>query len=327
MQVSLWVWGATVVGIVVLLIFDFYAHVRTPHAPSLKESGLWSTFYVLIALLFGVGMIFTAGGDYGAQYFAGYITEKSLSVDNLFIFLIIMQKFAVPREYQQRVLLVGVIIALAMRGLFIALGAAAIAHFSWVFYIFGVFLIYTAWRLAREKHDENEEYAPNALVRSAQHFLPTTDTYHGPRMTARVDGKLVVTPMLMVMIAIGMTDLLFALDSIPAIFGLTSQAYIVFTANAFALLGLMQLYFLLGGLLKRLIYLSLGLAVILAFIGVKLIIEAMHGNSLPFINGGEPLHWVPEIPIWLSLTIIIGVVAITTVASLLKSRGAPAHGT
>lgn len=327
MEVPFWVWITTIVGIAILLVFDFYAHVRTPHTPSLKESGWWSAFYIIIALLFGVGMMFMVGGGYAAQYFAGYITEKSLSVDNLFIFLIIMQKFVVPRAYQQRVLMVGVIIALVMRGIFIALGAAAIDHFSWVFYIFGVFLIYTAWKIARERHEEDEEYEPNALVRAAQRFLPTTDAYDGTRLSTRVDGKRVVTPMLIVMIAIGMTDLLFALDSIPAIYGLTDEPYIVFTANAFALLGLMQLYFLLGGLLKRLVYLTVGLAIILAFIGVKLIIEAMHGNSLPFINGGKPVHWVPEVPIWLSLTIIIGVVVITAVASLLKSRNTPDFGT
>lgn len=320
MGVPFWVWAATTAGILALLTFDFYAHVRTPHAPSLKEAGWWSAFYILLALVFGAGMMFVTGGNYGAEYFAGYITEKSLSVDNLFIFLIIMQTFAVPREYQQRVLLIGIVIALVMRGAFIALGAAAIAAFSWVFYIFGVFLIYTAWKIARERHDEGREYEPNAFVRGAQRMLPTTSRYHGTRLTTHIDGRRVATPMLLVVVAIGMTDLLFALDSIPAIYGLTNEPYIVFTANAFALLGLMQLYFLLGGMLKRLVYLNIGLAIILAFIGVKLIMEAMHSNSLSFINNGKPLSWAPEIPIWLSLTIIIGVLVVTTVASLIKSR-------
>lgn len=320
MDVAVWVWVVTIAGFAALLTFDFYAHVRTPHEPPFRESAFWSVFYVVLALVFGVGLWAVRGGGYGAEFIAGYITEKSLSVDNLFIFLIIMQKFAVPPAYQQRVLLIGVIIALLMRGLFIAVGAAALAAFSWVFYIFGIFLLYTAWKLAWEKHDEDEEYEPNALVRGVQRLLPTTAEYHGTQMFTRIDGRRFATPMLIVMVAIGMTDLLFALDSIPAIFGLTDEPYIVFTANAFALLGLMQLYFLLGGLLKRLVYLGVGLAIILGFIGVKLIFEAMHTNTLPFINGGEPIHWAPHIPIWLSLTFIVVVLVVTTVASLLKTR-------
>lgn len=320
MDVPFWIWIATIAGILALLAFDFYAHVRTPHAPSLKESAWWSAFYIALALVFGAGVMLLTGGQYGAEYFAGYITEKSLSVDNLFIFLIIMQSFAVPQEYQQRVLLIGIVIALVMRGAFIALGAVAIATFSWIFYIFGVFLIFTAWKIAREKHEENEQYKPNAFMRGVQRMFPATQDYAGTRLFTRVGGQRTATPMLIVIIAIGMTDLLFALDSIPAIFGLTNEPYIVFTANAFALLGLMQLYFLLGGMLKRLVYLHTGLAIILAFIGVKLIMEAMHSNSLPFINAGKPIAWAPEIPIWLSLTIIIGVLVVTTIASLIKSR-------
>jgi tellurite resistance protein TerC len=234
-------------------------------------------------------------------------------VDNLFVFLIIMTRFAVPRQYQQKVLLVGVAIALFLRGLFIWAGAAAIAEFSWVFYIFGAFLVYTAVKLAREDHDSEapQEYHENRVLRLVRRALPTTNEYHSDRLTVVHAGKRLVTPMLIVMVAIGSTDVLFALDSIPAIFGLTKEPYIVFTTNAFALLGLRQLYFLLGGLLQRLVYLSEG---------VKLILEALHTNELPFINGGEHVAWAPEIPIWLSLTVILGTLVIATVASLVSTR-------
>ncbi|KEZ78626.1 TerC family protein [Salinisphaera hydrothermalis] len=319
MDVPVWVWAATIAGIAALLIFDFFAHVRTPHEPSMKEAGGWSIFYVVIALIFGAGLWFVWGHDHGVEYLAGYVTEKSLSVDNLFVFVIIMAAFDVPKAYQQKVLLVGVIIALILRAIFIALGAAAIEHFSWVFYIFGLFLLYTAYTLATSSHEESEEYEPNLLVRLAQKYLPATDEYNESKLTIVRNGQRMMTPMLIVMIAIGATDILFALDSIPAIYGLTKEPYIVFTANAFALLGLIQLYFLLGGLLNRLVYLSLGLAVILGFIGIKLIIEALHGNELPFINGGQHVSAIPEIPIWLSLSIIVGVLVITTVASLIRS--------
>jgi len=326
MDVPVWVWGATIAGILALLVFDFFAHVRKPHEPSLKEAGGWSIFYVVLALLFGCGLWAVWGHDHGIEYFAGYVTEKSLSVDNLFVFVIIMAAFDVPKAYQQKVLLVGVVIALILRTIFIALGAAAIEHFSWVFYIFGFFLIYTAWSLATTSHDEDEEFEPNIMVRLAQKYLPATDEYNESKLTVVKNGKRMITPMLIVMIAIGATDILFALDSIPAIYGLTKEPYIVFTANAFALLGLIQLYFLLGGLLNRLVYLSFGLAVVLGFIGIKLIVEALHGNELPFINGGEHVDFIPEIPIWLSLSIIIGVLVITTVASLIKSSGSSGGG-
>ena len=320
MDVPIWVWGATIAGILALLVFDFFAHVRTPHEPSLKEAGGWSIFYVVIALIFGAGLWAVWGHDHGIEYFAGYVTEKSLSVDNLFVFVIIMASFDVPKAYQQKVLLVGVVIALILRTIFIALGAAAIENFSWVFYIFGAFLLYTAYTLARSKDEESEEYEPNFLVRAAEKYLPATDEYDGNKLTTKIDGKRMITPMLLVMIAIGATDVMFALDSIPAIYGLTKEPFIVFTANAFALLGLIQLYFLLGGLLDRLVYLSTGLALILGFIGIKLIIHALHTNELPFINGGEPIHALPEIPIWLSLGVIVAILVITTVASLMKSK-------
>ncbi len=324
MSVPAWVWGLTVVGVVGLMVFDFYAHVRTPHEPTFRESAFWSAFYIALALVFGVGLLLVWGPAHGGEYFAGYVTEKSLSVDNLFVFLIIMTRFAVPRIYQQKVLLVGVAIALLLRGLFIWAGAAAIEQFSWVFYLFGAFLIYTAVKLAREDHDSEApaEFHENRLLRMVRRVMPSTPEYHGDRLTVVHGGRRLVTPMLIVMVAIGSTDVLFALDSIPAIYGLTKEPYIVFTTNAFALLGLRQLYFLLGGLLKRLVYLSEGLSVILAFIGVKLVLEALHTNELPFINGGEHVTWAPEIPIWLSLTVILGTLVVATVASLVATRRA-----
>ncbi len=326
MSVAAWVWGLTIVGVLGLMVFDFYAHVRTPHEPTFRESAFWSVFYIALALLFGVGLLLIWGPSHGGEYFAGYVTEKSLSVDNLFVFLIIMTRFAVPRIYQQKVLLVGVAIALLLRGLFIWAGAAAIEQFSWVFYLFGAFLIYTAVKLAREDHDSEtpSEFHENRLLRLVRRVLPSTTEYRSDRLTVVEGGKRLVTPMLIVMIAIGSTDVLFALDSIPAIYGLTKEPYIVFTTNAFALLGLRQLYFLLGGLLRRLVYLSEGLSFILAFIGVKLVLEALHTNELPFINGGEHVAWAPEIPIWLSLTVILGTLTVATVASLVSTRRAAA---
>ena len=322
MEVTLWVWAVTVAGVLGLLVFDFYAHVRTPHAPSIREAATWSAFYIGLAIVFGIGLLAVWGPSHGGEYFAGYVTEKSLSVDNLFVFLIIMSRFAVPREFQQKVLLVGVAIALFLRGLFIWAGAAAIANFSWVFYVFGAFLVYTAIVLAREDHDSErpKEFKENRLIRLVRRVMRSTTEYHGDRLTVVRAGRRLATPMLLVMVAIGSTDVLFALDSIPAIFGLTREPYIVFTTNAFALLGLRQLYFLLGGLLQRLIYLSEGLAVILGFIGVKMVLEALHTNELPFINGGEHVGWAPEIPIWASLTFILGTLTIATVTSLASTR-------
>jgi TerC family integral membrane protein len=258
--------------------------------------------------------------QHGLEYFAGFLTEKSLSVDNLFVFLIIMTTFAVPREYQQKVLLIGVAMAIVMRGIFIALGAAIIENFSWVFYIFGIFLLYTGWKLARTDHDTEEEYKENAFIRFVRRILPVTDTYVEDKMMVVRNGRRMITPMAIVILAIGSTDLLFAFDSIPAIFGLTEEPYIVFTANAWALLGLRQLYFLLGGLLERLVYLSYGLAFILVWIGFKLIIHAMHKNELPFINGGEPITVIPEVPTWLSLLVILGTIAVAAFFSLRKTR-------
>ncbi|MFO1507272.1 MAG: TerC family protein [Lysobacterales bacterium] len=324
MLVPLWIWLATIAGVVALLALSYFTHIRHAHEPSLKEAGAWTAFFVSLSAIFGIVLTLAWGEDRGFEFFAGYITEYSLSIDNLFVFVIIMSSFAVPRAFQQKVLLIGIAIALILRTIFILIGAAAIAHFSWVFYLFGLFLIATAIKLAFEKHEENEAYEPNFMVRLMQRILPTTHEYDGAKVTTIVDGKRHMTPMMMVMLAIGMTDILFALDSIPAIFGLTNAPYIVFTANAFALLGLVELYFLIGGLIRKLVYLSFGLAVVLGFIGVKLIIEALHGNRLPFLNGGEPIHVIPAIPTWLSLVVIVSILAITTIASLMRgaNRGA-----
>jgi len=310
MTIPTWVWFTTIAAFIAVIAFDFYLVARNPRDPSMRESTIWVAVYVSLAVLFGLGVLAVAGPQYGGEFFAGWITEYSLSVDNLFIFVLIMSRFAVPREYRQKVLLIGIVIALLLRGIFIAIGAEAISRFDWMFYLFGAFLIYTAWKLIRHG-DEDEEFKENRALRLVRRVVPSTDRYDGARMTTVIDGRRLVTPMLIVMIAIGSTDLLFALDSIPAIFGLTQEPYLVFTANAFALMGLRQLFFLIGGLLDRLVYLSKGLAFILAFIGVKLILEAAHHHGVA---------WAPEVPILVSLGVIVGTLAVTTVASLAKSR-------
>jgi len=316
------VWFITCVVILGLFIFDFFAHVRVAHEPTFRESATWSAVYIGLAIAFGFLIWWQWGGEYGGEYFAGYVTEKALSVDNLFVFTVIMASFAVPRMYQQKLLLIGIVMALIMRAGFIALGAAAINTFSWVFYLFGVFLILTALKLARESGHEKEAEVEreNRLVTLVRRFVPTTDTYDGDRFVTRIDGKRAVTPLMLALVAIGFTDLLFALDSIPAIYGLTEEPYIVFTANAFALMGLRQLYFLIGGLLDRLIYLSVGLSIILGFIGIKLMLHALHKNTLPFINNGNYVD-VPEISTGMSIGVIAVVLLITTVASLIRTRG------
>ncbi|MEU2200276.1 TerC family protein [Isoptericola sp. NPDC019482] len=320
MDVPVWVWIVTVGVILAMLAVDYVGHVRTPHAPTLRESATWSLAYVAVAVVFGVIVWVVWGGTYGGEYFAGYITEKSLSVDNLFVFVLIMTSFRVPREYQQRVLLIGITIALVLRTVFIIAGAAIIANFAWVFYIFGAFLIWTAIAQARSGTGHDEEWNENGVLRLTRRLFPTTDTYVGDKMTAKIDGKRYITPMLIVMVAIGSADLLFAVDSIPAIFGLTQETYLVFAANAFSLLGLRQLYFLVDGLLDRLVYLNYGLAAILGFIGVKLVIHALHTNELPFINGGHHVEAIPEISTTLSLGFIVVVLAVTTIASLARDR-------
>ena len=319
MNIPSWVWIATIAVLAVALAVDVFVIGRRPHEPTLRESTLAVVFFVSMAVVFGLGVLVFSGSQYAGEFYAGWLTEYALSVDNLFIFIIIMSRFAVPRELQQTVLLIGIILALVFRGIFIALGAAAINNFSWVFYLFGAFLVYTAIGLFRQGEMDEGDYKENRLITWVKRAVPMVDHFEGTKVTVRQAGKRLFTPMLVVMIAIGSTDILFALDSIPAIYGLTSEPYLVFTANVFALMGLRQLYFLLGGLLTRLIYLTYGLSLILAFIGVKLVLEALHLNELGFINGGDPVPWAPEIPIWLSLTVIIGTLVLTAVLSLWKT--------
>lgn len=319
MDVPSLIWILTITGIVALLVYDFIFHVRRAHLPTLKEAAIWSSAYVGIALCFGLGIAVFGGASSGAEYFAGYLTEKALSVDNLFVFLVIMNSFRVPREDQQKVLLFGIAFALLARTFFILLGAALINTFAWVFYLFGLILLVTAGNMLRPEGTV-EKSADNIMIRITRRLFHTTGQYDGDRLFTLKDGKRVLTPMLLVMVAIAGTDILFALDSIPAIFGLTQDVFIVFTANAFALLGLRQLYFLIDGLLNRLIFLSYGLALILAFIGVKLMLHALHENNVPFINDGKPLP-VVELGIELSLMVIIGVLGITVLASLLSPHG------
>lgn len=318
MDVSALVWGLTIAGIVGLLLFDFVFHVRKAHIPTLREAAIWSAIYVGLAVVFGIGLWLFGGATMGTEYFAGYVTEKALSVDNLFVFLVIMASFKVPRADQQKVLLFGIVFALIARSAFIFAGVALINLFSWVFYVFGAILLWTAFSLVRGGDEDDE--ADNFVIRFARRYLRTSEHYDGDKLFTIENGKRVLTPMLLVMIAIGGTDLLFALDSIPAIFGLTTDPYIVFTATAFSLMGLRQLFFLIDGLLDRLVYLSYGLATILGFIGVKLVLHALHENALPFVNGGQPVP-VYEISTGLSLAVIVGVLAVTVVASLVSPAG------
>ncbi len=320
MDLAPWVWWVTAAVTVAIFTFDLVIVGRRPHEPSMKECSVYLSIYVGLAVLFGLGVYLISGGQYAGEFYAGWLTEYSLSIDNLFIFIIIMSKFAVPRELQQFALMIGIVMALVMRAIFIAVGAAAIDNFSWIFYIFGAFLIYTAWKLAKEGSEDEDEYEENRLVVWVETHFPATQEWHGKALITRENGKRLITPLFIVILTLGTTDLLFALDSIPAIYGLTKEPYLVLTANIFALMGLRQLYFLIGGLLQRLIYLSYGLAFLLAFIGVKLIMHALHENELAFINGGEHFDypWL-EIPIWLSLAVIVGTLAVTAVWSLMAS--------
>ncbi|MGH3548943.1 MAG: TerC family protein [Pseudonocardiaceae bacterium] len=319
MDVPAWVWIATVGAISVLFALDLIIVDRKPHEVGMAEAARWVVFYLACAAVFGLGIWLFAGGTFAVEYFAGYLTEYSLSVDNLFVFVILMSAFRVPAIQQHRVLLIGIVLALVMRGFFIAAGAAVISRFSWVFYLFAVLLIYLGWRQIRHRKQE-AEFGENIVLRTLRKRIPVTDEYDGSRLTVKRDGKRWFTPMIVVMVAIGSVDLVFALDSIPAIFGLTHEAFLVFTVNAFALMGLRQLYFLIGGLLTRLVYLPIGLGVILGFIGVKLALDALHENSLPFLNEGQPLDAVPTVDIVLSLAVIVCVLLATTVASVYKTR-------
>jgi tellurite resistance protein TerC len=318
LEVHLYAWAITGVVLLAILVIDVLVIGRRPHEPSMAEAGSFIGIFIGLAIAFGFGVWWIAGPRYAGEFFAGWLTEYSLSVDNLFIFLIIMTKLKVPRHLQQFALLVGIILALVFRGIFIALGAAAIARFSWIFFVFGAFLIYTAIKLYIDyrQHDEGEDIEDNPVLRLFRRRFKATEQFHGTKLFVMQNGRACLTPMFVVIVALGSTDLLFALDSIPAIYGLTQEPYLVFTANVFALMGLRQLYFLIGGMLRRLIYLSLGLSVILGFIGIKLVLHALH-----YYHWADWAPWDGEIPIWLSLTVIIGTLAITTIASLVKSRG------
>lgn len=333
MEVNALTWIISVLVIIGFFFFDFYSHVKTPHVPSLKEAALWSLFYVVIACIFGSFLWWYWGEpgnphQHGMEFFAGYVTEKALSVDNLFVFALILGSFRVPAKYQQKVLLIGIAIALALRAIFIGIGAAAINAWAWVFYLFGLFLLYTAIKLVVEefKDEEPKPVSERASVKLASKFFHVSPELHGDRIMFRRGGKVMFTPLFIALVAIGFTDVLFAMDSIPAIYGLTKEPYIVFMTNALALLGLRQLYFLLHGLLDRLSLLSYGLSIILGFIGLKLVLHALHENKVPFINSGEPVHvWQPSITF--SLLFILGVLVVTVVASVIKNAVDKRRGT
>jgi tellurite resistance protein TerC len=321
MDVAPWVWYLSIGIIGLVVLGDLIIQIRKPHEPTFKESAIQSTIYVGLALIFTFLVTEVWGSRYGGEYLAGFITEKSLSVDNLFVFLVIFTKFRVPRKLQSEALLIGIVLALVLRGIFIALGAAAIENFSWIFYVFGAFLLYTAIILVWDtfKEDEEDKVPGGKVTLFIKKNFRTVDEYHGTKLSIIKEGKRFLTPLLLVMIAIGFTDVLFALDSIPAVYGLTNEPYIVFMANAFALLGLRQLYFLLSGLMQRLKYLGVGLAIILAWIGIKLVLHALHKNELSFINGGEHVTFIPEISTELSLGVIVSTLVITTVVSLIAT--------
>ncbi|WP_142139609.1 TerC/Alx family metal homeostasis membrane protein [Acidovorax sp. SLBN-42] len=320
LELPIWFEVGSLVVLSLILVGDLLLVIKRPHVPSFRESTLWVVFYVGLALIFALLMLLLGDAEHAGQFIAGWLTEYSLSIDNLFVFVVIMARFAVPKKMQQEVLMVGIILALVFRGIFILLGAQLIENFSWIFYIFGAWLVWTAIQQAFLHREENAEENDSGLVRMLRRRVRISDDYDGIKLRTTVDGTRMFTPILIVFIAIGTTDLLFALDSIPAIFGITQSAFIVFTANVFALMGLRQLYFLLGGLLERLEYLKYGIAFILAFIGVKLVLHALHVNELPFLNGGQPIEWAPEISTWTSLAVIVASMAVATIASLVKAR-------
>jgi tellurite resistance protein TerC len=319
MQIPVWFEIGSSIAILLILAADVFIAYRRPHVPTTRESALWITFYVVLALIFAGALLLLGDAEHAGQFVAGWLTEYSLSIDNLFVFLIIMARFSVPRRYQQEILMVGIILALIFRGIFILAGAALISNFSWIFYLFGLFLIYTAANQAFTGHDD-EEANENRLIRMLRRRISITDTYEGAKLKTTIDGKRFFTPVLIVFIALGTTDLVFALDSIPAIFGITQDPFLVFAANVFALMGLRQLYFLLGDLVQKLVYLKYGIAFILAFIGVKLFFHALHENEVPFINGGHHVEWAPEISTVASLGVIVGSMAVAVLASVIKLR-------
>ncbi|MBY6060951.1 TerC family protein [Microbacterium esteraromaticum] len=320
MTIPVWFEITALVVLTVILIADLLLILKRPHIPSTKESSLWVAFYVSLALIFAGVLYFIGDSKTSLDFLTGWAMEYSLSIDNLFVFVLIMTQFSVPRRYQQEALMVGIIIALVLRAIFIIIVGAAVEHLSPIFYIFGAFLVFTAVRQALpEKHD-NDQQTEGFIVRMVRRVIPISDEYDGPKLRTVVNGKKMWTPMLIVFVSLGVTDLMFAVDSIPAIFGVTTDPFIVFTANLFALMGLRQLYFLLGDLLEKLKYLHYGVAFILGFIGIKLILHAMHENELPFINGGESIAWAPEISNWVSLGVIISSMAVATIASLIASN-------
>ncbi|KFI81293.1 tellurite resistance protein TerC [Bifidobacterium psychraerophilum DSM 22366] len=316
----------TFVVLAVFFVVDLFVIGRKPHVPSTKECVQHIIFFVAMALVFGALLWWVAGSRPAIEFYSGWLTEYSLSIDNLFVFVIIMSNFAVPKQLQKFVLSVGITIALLLRGIFILAGSALIVRFTWVFFIFGAFLLFTAFKLI-SGGDDDEEYHENGIIRVLRKVMRVSDQYDGKHLRTTLDGVKYFTPMLIVFLAIGTTDVMFAFDSIPAIFGLTKDPFIVFTANIFALLGLQQLYFLLGALLDKLVYLPVGLSVVLAFIGVKLIMEALHGNSLPFLNSGRPIHAIPEIPTWLSLVVIVVAIGAASIASVIKMKQIEAQST
>ncbi len=322
MVVHPWAWGILALVAIGLVALDFLGHARNPHPPTAAEAARWTLFYVGLAAVFGVGIWLTNGWLYAQEFYAGWAMEWSLSVDNLFVFILILKAFRVPRENQQKALLFGIVIALLLRLVFILLGAALVARFSWVFFIFGVWLLWTAFSQIKETATgggDEEEYEENAFIRVVRRVLPITDGFIGNRMLYRHGGRTYLTPLFVVVLALGSADLMFAFDSIPAIFGITSQAFLVFACNVFALMGLRQLFFLVDALLGKLVYLGYGLGVILSFIGIKLILEALHANTLPFINGGRGLEWAPEISVSVSLGVIVVTLVVTVIASLVRS--------
>lgn len=320
MQTALPLWFeiGSMVTLVAILIIDLSLIIHRPHIPSMREASLWVGFYVALALVFSLLMFLIGDSQHAGEFVTGWLTEYSLSIDNLFVFVLILGKFAVPPAYQQRALMIGIVLALIFRGVFILAGAALIENFSWIFYIFGVWLIWTAWQQVKPGGEEAVE--DGLVVRIVKKTMPYSEKYDGGKLITQIDGRRYMTPMLLVLIALGTTDVLFALDSIPAIFGITQSPFIVFTANVFALMGLRQLYFLLGGLLERLEYLKYGIAFILAFIGIKLVLHALNHNELQFLNNGEPFAWAPEINTWVSLLVIVASMTVATVASLAKVR-------
>ncbi|GLJ59937.1 tellurium resistance protein TerC [Microbacterium barkeri] len=319
MDIPVWFQVGSLVILTLILVADLLIILKRPHIPSTRESTLWVVFYVTLALIFAGALWFLGDAQHAGEFVAGWLTEYSLSIDNLFVFVLIMTQFSVPRRYQQEVLMVGIIIALVLRAAFILLGAALIENLSWIFYIFGAFLIFTAVRQALPEKHEADEQTESFIVRTLRRFVDISDEYDGAKLRTVVNGKKMLTPMIIVFVSIGVTDLMFAIDSIPAIYGITQEPFLVFAANIFALMGLRQLYFLLGDLLEKLKYLHYGVAFILAFIGVKLILHALHVNELPFINGGHHIDWVPEINNWMSLGVIVGSMAVATIASLISS--------